>query len=247
MKLIWMLVVCCLFTATADAQKKTVKKGGAKSVKGKKTAKKKSTTGGSEFEELICYEEGACTFSVVRGDTLVYDVNSGGSSYQLFIVPLKYTENTISDFNWTTSAPDNRSGHVTINTAALKSSKKYVSFPQGGEQKLNDASFLWLCGDNFKEIVKKITTMTIDNGAAETFTSPEEDAVTASINYKGKTIEVDGFIVQNKEEGQPGRKVVWVMNISYNLLFFKADFGNMSMVLTGVREGKAKAPVKKKK
>jgi hypothetical protein len=248
MKLIWMLLAFCLCAGSAEAQKKTVKKGTSKTAKGKKSAKKKTTASGTEFEELICYQEGPCTFSIVKGDTLVYDVTAAGNSYKLFIIPMKYAENTISDFNWFTSAPDNRSGHVTINAAALKSSKKYISMPQaGGELKLNDASFLWLCGDNFNEIAKKQTTMTIDNGGAETFTSPEEDAVTSTINYKGKTIEADGFLIENKSEGQPGRKSFWVMNISYNLLFFKADFGNMSMLLTEVREKKATAPVKKKK
>jgi hypothetical protein len=115
-----------------------------------------------------------------------------------------------------------------------------------GEIKLTDASALWLGAENFKDLSKKETPVAFDNGKAETFMSPDEDAVSAPVNYKGKDISLEGFAIQTKPEGEPDRKEIWVLNISSNLLMFKISSTNFTMQLKEVHEKKISgAPVKK--
>ena len=254
-KFLSLIFIFTLFVGQINAQKKPVKKSSAKKGSSKKSSSKRTsskvgTTAETEFEELSCYVDGACTFSIVKGDTLLYAVSGASGNYDFGIIPLNYKENQISDFNWYTS--DGRKGHIVINTTGLKASKKYISMPTtGGELKLNDASFLWLTGANFAELSSKKMKITIDNKAQEDYYSPDEDAVTIPINYKGKALDLDGFIIQNKDAGAADRVELNVLNISYNLLIFKADYGNTTITLKEVREKKfvaaAATPIKKKK
>src|SRR4051812_44731791 len=165
--LVFLLMV--LFMAgnvLAQTPKKAVAKagiGGAKKAapapttkakpKGKKgkTSSKVKTSGDTEFEEIVCYEDGPCTFNILKGDTLVYEVNAPGKQYNLLIVPNKFDANTIADFNWKTTAPDSKSGHVTISTAGLNNSNKITTVLPAGELKLADASAIWISNANFKE------------------------------------------------------------------------------------------------
>ena len=244
MKLLFFLSVLLFTTGNIQAQgtpaktvaKKNVAKGKAKS---KKSAKKLKTTGETEFEEVICYEDGPCTFNILKGDTLVYEVNASGKNYNFLVVPNKFDANTVADFNWITTAPENKAGHVTISTQALTTGKKYLPSLPAGELKMTDASSIWLTAINFKEITKGQTSLSFDSGQPETFTSPETDAVTIPVNYKGKQLSLEGFAMQNKAEGQPDRKELWVLNISNNLLIIKMDIG-WTMQLKEVRERKSK-------
>jgi hypothetical protein len=211
---------------------------GKTSSKGKKSsssARKLNTSGDMEFEELICYEDGPCTFTIVRKDTLVYEVNAAGKQYDLLVIPNKFDGVSLADFNWKMIGGDNKAGHVVINSAAINSARKYIINLPGGELKLTDASAFWLSNLNFKEIAKGETSMSIDNGDAETFKSPPADAVSTDINYKGKPLSIEGFALQNKPEGEAGRKEIWVMNVSNNLLLIKLDNGSWSIRLKEVR------------
>lgn len=236
-----------VFAQTAPA-KAAPKKA---AVKGKKSskAKKLKTSGEVEYEEVICYEDGPCTFSILKGDTLVYEVNAAGKQYSLFVIPNKFDASTVADFNWIAGGTDLKSGHVVIGTTALASAKKYLTDLPAGELKLTDASAFWLSNGSFKEITKGQSSLGLDNDAPESFSSPETDAVTLPINYKATSLTLDGFAVQNKPEGQAGRKELWILNISNNLLLIKVDNGGgFSMQLKEVREKKAKAsPAAKKK
>jgi hypothetical protein len=194
-----------------------------------------NTSGETEFEELICYEDGPCTFTIVRKDTLVYEVNSAGKTYDLLIIPNKFDGVSLADFNWKMVGGDNKSGHVVINSTGINSARKYMFTLPGGETKLSDASSIWLSNLNFKEVAKGETTMSIDGGDLETFKSPPADAVSTDINYKGKPLSIEGFALQNKNEGEPGRKEIWVMNVSNNLLLIKVDAVSWSMRLKEVR------------
>lgn len=242
MKLIWLLVISLFTINSVSAQKApakpAAKKTGTKPKPKKSTKKKTSATG--EFDELICYEDGPCTFNIHKGDTLVYDVNMAGRQSTLFITPLKFTEGSLIDFNWSMSGTEPKSGHVSILTSGIKSSRRYLTYLSAGELKLSDASFLWLCDDNFSDITKtQKTQISFDGNEAETFSSPAADAVTSTINYKGKQIDLDGLAIQTKNEGQPDRKEMWVLNITSNLLIFKLDLGKTSMMLKEVREKKS--------
>jgi hypothetical protein len=216
---------------TSTAKPKTSSKG----KKSSSSSRKLNTSGEMEFEELICYEDGPCTFTIVRKDTLVYEVNSAGKTYDLLIIPNKFDGVSLADFNWKMVGGDNKSGHVVINSTGINSARKYMFNLPGGETKLSDASSFWLSNLNFKEVAKGETTLSIDGGELETFKSPPADAVSTDINYKGKPLNIEGFALQNKAEGESGRKEIWVMNVSNNLLLIKLDNVSWSMKLKEVR------------
>ncbi|HTL10143.1 MAG TPA: hypothetical protein VL307_17835 [Chitinophagaceae bacterium] len=251
MKKILILSVLALFTAAVYGQAKTSKVAAKKSAtKGKRVTKKSTSSVKTEFDELVCYEDGPCTFSIHRGDTLVYDVYTPGNQYSMLVVPNKFDAGVVADFNWLTTGSVNKKGHVTISAKALQSGKSYLASLPEGELKLTDASSLWLGADNFKDLSNKATPVSFDNGQSETFVSPDEDAVSAPVNYKGKEISLEGFAIQTKPEGEPDRKEIWVLNVSSNLLMFKISSNNYTMQLKEVRERKVAAaalPAKKKK
>jgi hypothetical protein len=252
MKYLWLLSLLLFSMAGVQAQAKKTAKPAAKKTgaKGKTNKRLKTSAGGMVLDELDCIENGPCSFKIRKGDTLVYDVSGAGQSYNLLVIPNKFDEAAIADFNWVTvSGTDKKTGHVVVSTAALTTSKKYITSLLPGEIKLSDASMFWLCGASFKDIASesKQTSVTFDNNAAETFSSPEEDAVSTPINYKGNPIELDGFLIQNKPEGSAGRKEIWVLNTTSNLLMFKIDNGTTTLLLKEVREKKKAAPVVRKK
>lgn len=215
--------------------------------KGKRVTKKNTAGVKTEFDELVCYEDGPCTFSIHKGDTLIYDVYAPGTQYTLAVIPNKFDAGVVADFNWIASGSVSKKGHVVISAKALQSGKSYLSTLPEGELKLTDASTLWLGADNFKDLSKKETPVAFDNGKPETFMSPDEDAVSAPVNYKGKDISLEGFAIQTKPEGEPDRKEIWVLNISSNLLMFKISSTNFTMQLKEVHEKKISSSVPAKK
>jgi hypothetical protein len=240
MKKLGLILLLFVLACSAEAQKKTVKKAPAKkTAKGKKsnTKKKKTTSGEGVLDELICYEGGPCTFNIHKGDTLVYAVNNSGQQYNFLVIPNKFDVTSGADFNWVMTEPINRKGRVTISSAGLKSGKKLVNYFSGGDLKLTDASAVWLSTDNFKDITSGETKISMDNAAPETFSSPETDAVTPTINYKGKEITLDGFAIESKPGGNAARKELWVLNITNNLLIIKMDLG-WTIELKEIREKK---------
>ncbi len=251
MKKILIFSFALLMAGTVSAQTKTTKPPAKKTsaTKGKKVTKKNTSTVKTEFDELVCYEDGPCTFSIHKGDTLVYDVYTPGSQYTMLVIPNKFDAGVVADFNWATTGSVTKKGHVTISSKALQSGKNYLSTLPEGELKLTDASALWLGADNFKDLSNKETPVTFDNGKAEKFLSPDEDAVSSPVNYKGKEISLEGFAIQTKPEGEPDRKEIWVLNVSSNLLMFKISSTNFTMQLKEVHERKvttSTAPAKKK-
>jgi hypothetical protein len=87
MKRLFFLLVCLACIGGIQAQTKTApkttttaKKKPAAKPKKSTVKKVKTSSGGQEFDELICYEDGPCTFNILKGDTLVYEVNSAESS-----------------------------------------------------------------------------------------------------------------------------------------------------------------------
>jgi hypothetical protein len=232
-----LLTVSCITAQTKTPAKPTAKKS---TPKGKKVVKKKTSGVKTEFDELVCYEDGPCTFSIHRGDTLIYDVFTSGKQYNLLVIPNKFDAGVVADFNWIATGAVSKKGHVTISSKALQNGKSYLSSLPEGELKLTDASAIWLGADNFKDLSKKQTPIIFDKGNPETFLSPDEDAVSAPVNYKGKDISLEGFAIQTKAEGEPDRKEIWVLNISSNLLMFKITSTDFTMQLKEVHEKKIK-------
>jgi hypothetical protein len=235
-----------IYGAEVNAQKKRTttkrttssKKGTAKKSKGKTKSvggSKIQTDGGSELDLFSCIEGGPCTFTILNGDTVVYTVNTSGQTYDLFVVVNKFNGEALVDFNWYTSAPNNQSGKVTINTTGIKSSKQYTSLLAPGALQLNTGSAIWFTQANYKESSAKETTIAFDAGTPEKFFSPEVDAVETPINFRGKQVNLEGFALQNKNEGEAGRKEIWVLNASLNLLILKMNTDNMSMQIKEIR------------
>ncbi len=242
MKNLLILLLMLFSVSYVSAQAKTPAKPAAKksATKSKKVVKKKTSAVKTEFDELVCYEDGPCTFSIHKGDTLIYDVFTSGKQYNLMVIPNKFDAGVVADFNWLTTGAENKKGHVSISSKALLNGKTYLSSLPEGELKLTDASAIWLGADNFKDLSKKQTPITFDKGTSETFLSPDEDAVSAPVNYKGKDISLEGFAIQTKAEGEPDRKEIWVLNISSNLLMFKITSNEFTMQLKEVHEKKLK-------
>jgi hypothetical protein len=227
MKLLAMFVFLFTITLSSQAQKS-------------KTRTKIKTNGEDELDFFQCYEGGACTFTILKGDTLVYEVNQKGKSYQMFIIPNKFTANAVADFNWYTSAPDSRSGKVSINAVGLKTGSNLITNLPTGELKITDAtSTMWISEKEFKEITKGGTSMGIDGSVPEVFASPEADAANVTITYKTRSIDLDAFLVQSKEVTK-SKKELAILNISDNLLIVKAELDNGSMVLKEVRQNNSR-------
>jgi len=162
-------------------------------------------------------------FDLKKGDQLVYHVNAGGREYDFIVTLNSYGKNGI-DFNYTMTSPADKEGHVTISPKAMSSSKKYSNYFSGGELKLTNATTVWMCYDNFSDMPKKKTTMTMDDGAPETFYRPDKDEVNPVIKVKGKEMKIDAFIINNKSDGT-GDKTLWINGISSNPLILKMDLG----------------------
>lgn len=172
------------------------------------------------------------SYDLKKGDKLVYQVNAGGSEYE-FIVTLNDPGANALDFNYEMTNSNKTSGHVTISTKAKSEATKYVNFFRGGELKLTDACTVWLSGKNFSDMPDKKTTMTLDNGAAETFYRPEKDEVNPVVKIKGEDKKLDAFIINNAADGT-GNKTMWINGISSNSLIVKMDLG-WSIVLKEIR------------
>jgi hypothetical protein len=249
MKLFFLLAVFFL-TASNNlmAQKKAKAKTPVKKTASKsKTAKKKTgtkikTSTDDELDIFMCFEGGGpCTFTILKGDTLIYTVNQNSTSYDMYIVANKFTANALADYNWYTTETQARKGKIQINALGLTKGNKYLFNYTSGDTKLNDASTIWLSEKSYKEIAAGTgSKISIDNGAEETFKSPEVDESNVTITYKGNQVSLEGFAIQNKSVGEAGRKELSYLNISDNLLLLKADLEGSSIVLKEVRASKTR-------
>jgi len=220
-------LLLCLCTCAAALNAQT-KKPAPKTTTAKKTTpkgKKAITTTGKTMLSLQVIKDDATYFyDIVKGDKLVYEVNSNGNKYDFIVTINSYDFNTGIDFAYEMTNESKTKGRVRISSKALQSSKKYVNYFTGGELKLSDALTVWMSYDNFNEISTRKTNMTFDNGSAETFYRPEADAVNPEIDFKGENAVLDGFRMTNQADGN-GSKEVWVHNISTNPLILKMDIG----------------------
>jgi hypothetical protein len=158
-----------------------------------------------------------------KGDKLVYAVDAGGNKYN-FIVTLNDFGAKGIDFNYEMTNANKTKGHVHISPNANSTATKYVNYFRGGELDLTNAISVWLSQSNFSDMPTKKTQISFDGEAPETFYRPEKDEVTPAINFKGKNVNIDGFIINNKEDGT-GDKTIWIHNASTNTLILKMDIG----------------------
>lgn len=172
------------------------------------------------------------SYDIQKGDKLVYQVKAGGNEYD-FIVTINDEGDKGIDFNYEMTNANKTSGHVTISAKAKSDATKYVNFFRGGELNLTDACSIWLSGKNFGDMPNKKTTITLDNGAPETFYRPEKDEVSPVVKIKGEDKKLDAFIINNAADGG-GNKTMWINGISSNSLIVKMDLG-WSIVLKEIR------------
>jgi hypothetical protein len=206
-------------TANAQKAKKTVSKPKAKTVKPQTTVNK------VELEMLIKHDDGTTTFEKLKtGDKLVYEVNAGGSTYNFIVTLNKANAKDGYDFNYEMTNENNTKGHVSFSKKTLFETRNYVNYFKGGELALKDAVSVWLSGINFAEMPDKKTEITLDNNPAETFYRPENDVYEPTINFKGKEVKVDGFFINNAQDGK-GDKTICIQNTSANSLILKMDLG----------------------
>lgn len=182
---------------------------------------------------IIKNDDGSSEFyDLKKGDKLVYQVKAGGSEYE-FIVTLNDPGKNAIDFNYEMTNSNKTSGHVTISDSAKSRATKYVNFFRGGELNLTDACTVWLSGKNFSDMANKKTTITLDNGAPETFYIPKNDEVSTVVKIKGEDKKVGAFIINNAADGN-GKKTMWIHDISTNSLIVKMDLG-WSILLKEIR------------
>ncbi len=173
---------------------------------------------------MIKNEDGSVeTYDIQKGDKLVYQVKAGGSEYE-FIVTLNNPGSNALDFNYEMTNTNNTRGHVTISNEAKSSATKYVNFFRGGEMKLTDACTVWLSDKNFSDMAQGRTTMQLDNHAAETFYSPDENEVSMPVKIKNQKKYIQGFFINNAADGK-GTQTLYINNISGNALILKMDLG----------------------
>lgn len=221
-KLMIQLMAVLVFANAALAQKTASTRVNGKTTKTKTVVKKQAPL---NMDIYVKNEDGSTSSEALkRGDQLVYHVNAGGREYD-FIVRINdgsYEKGV--DFNYEMTAPVNLKGHVKITANGKNKSRKYVNYFAGGELLLKDACTVWMTDANFMELPGKQTAMTFDDGAEEIFYNYENNEITPTINFKGKEVKLDGFIINNSPEGK-GNKTLWIQNGSGNPLILKMDLG----------------------
>ncbi len=229
MKRIFLLILPLFFLFTSvDAQPPVkVKKTNTKRPGTKRTNKTKVVVAPAVAltDLYIKNEDGSASMEpLYKGDKFVYHVNANGQEYDFIITLNDYSFEKGIDFSYEMTAPANKQGHVYISAKAKETARKYNNYFSGGDMKLTDACTVWMSSDNFMEMPDKKTTMQIDNGAMETFYRNDNDEVNPVINFKGKSVKLDGFILNNATDGK-GDKTLWVMGASGNPLILKMDLG----------------------
>lgn len=158
------------------------------------------------------------------GDTLVYEVNAAGNTYD-FVAVLKTYD--LSDkgfsFDWKMTDPANLSGTVTVTADAYLNSRSYINRFAGGSLTMKDACTVFFTYENFMDMPEKETKLTLD-GEEETFYRPDNDVVPFKLRIGGEEYTVDGFKINNKKDGK-GDKTIVIQGISSHALILEMELG----------------------
>ncbi len=158
------------------------------------------------------------------GDTLVYEVNAAGNTYD-FVAVLKTYD--LSDkgfsFDWKMTDPVNLSGTVTVTADAYLNSRSYINRFAGGSLTMKDACTVFFTYENFMDMPEKETKLTLD-GEEETFYRPDNDVVPFKLRIGGEEYTVDGFKINNKKDGK-GDKTIVIQGISSHALILEMELG----------------------
>lgn len=162
--------------------------------------------------------------SFAAGDTLVYEVNTGGKSYDFIAVLKTYDLSSKGfSFDWMMSDPVNLSGTVTVTAEAYLNSRSYINRFAGGALTMKDACTVFFTYENFMDMPEKETKLTLD-GEEETFYRPDSDEVPFNVKIGGEDYTLDGFKINNKKDGK-GDKTIVIQGISSHALILEMDLG----------------------
>ncbi len=208
MKKLFVLFIAALFIGSSTSAQKV-----------------KTTTSGADnsMPIQIKNDDGtASTYSLQKGDKLVYHVNAGGSEYD-FIVTLNAGLGGSIDFNYAMTNANKTKGHVNISAEARKIANKYVNYFSGGDMNLTDASTVWLSTDNYVQMPTEFTNMTIDDNEEESFYRSEAKEL-PTVKIKGKNKKLNVFMLNNSFTDD-GDKSLWINDSPGNPLIIKMNLG----------------------
>lgn len=219
---ILVIMTVALPSFAQKAPKKPIKKA-TYSTKKVKASLPKVTVRKPADEVIYTKENSTSIFDIQNGDTLIYEVNASGSTYDYWVIVNEFSYEKGIDFSWLMTDPVNKSGRVKVSPSAKSDATKYVNYFAPGVMQLKDACTVWLSGKNFGDMPSKETMIQLDNDAPEKFSRPENDEVTYDINYRGKEIKLDAFIIQSN--GESYNKQIHILNTSGNPLIVAMDLG----------------------
>jgi hypothetical protein len=158
------------------------------------------------------------------GDTLIYEVNAGGNTYEFVAVLQTYDLSGKGfSFDWKMTAPVNLSGTVSVLADAYLNSRSYINRFAGGSLVLKDACTVFLTAQNFGEMPQKESRLILD-GDEETFYRPDNDEVPFKVKIGGEEYTLDGFKINNKKDGK-GDKTIVIQGISSQSLILEMELG----------------------
>jgi hypothetical protein len=216
-KIVFAFLAITLFTVNAQAQKVAPKKPTTKPKVIKKAVRE------TIEQRMLTGDEGA-NLMFAAGDTLVYEVNAGGNTYD-FIVAIKTIDfyGKGFAFNYTMTNSRHTTGSVSVSAKAFDKSTSYINYFKGGPLTLTDACTVFCTAANFGDMPNKKTDMTID-GVTETFYRNENDNNPITIKLHGKDVVIDAFKISNNKEGDAKKEIV-IQGISSSPLIVQMNLG----------------------
>ena len=163
------------------------------------------------------------------GTQLTYDVTNKDLHYQL-VLTIKKLGDEIS-FDWKTTAPDNKSGTVTMNAAATGQAEALQNNFKGGTAALTNETSIWISKKVFTTIASTAQASIKMNGASDTVTVMANTIGEYNFNLDGNLVAVPGWEMQGG--GEPKYTIDILESTKFPILY-KVDMG-WSMVLSEVK------------
>lgn len=132
------------------------------------------------------------------GAVLTYDVNMAGKKYQ-FIATIKKLGDEIG-FDWNMTTPVNKTGSVTMNTAAVSKADALFNYFTGGESKLEKETSMFISKKTFTEVSTTSQTRLKVNGQSDTATVVNNTIAEFGVMVNGEFISIPAWELQGGSE-----------------------------------------------
>lgn len=175
------------------------------------------------ISDLEAYEK-----AVKPGAQLTYDVSAGGKQYQL-IVTLKKIGDEIA-YDWKTTAPDNKSGSVSMLASTAQTTALFSNFA-GGDTKLDKETSLCISKKTFNEVASTAQAKLKVYGNTDTLTTLGNTIGEFNFNLNGALVAIPGWELQG---GSEIKYTIDVLESTKLPLIYKLDIG-WSAILTEVK------------